>query len=85
MHLQPFLHRSAILVEKCPFWWREFQTYMRFRLRGIWRYAQDTVPIRACFLNNPKGLRTLGTVSPSVTVRESSKNLNKNSVSASDG
>ena len=56
-----------------------------YRLRGIWRYAQDTVPIRACFLNNPKGLRTLGTVSPLVTVWNSTKISNKYSVSARHG
>ena len=60
-------------------------TRVAYRLRGVWRYAQDTVPKRACFLNNPKGLRTLGTVSPLVTVWNSLKIFNKNSEGARHG
>lgn len=85
MHQQSFVHQSRTIGENLAFLRRGFHKDIGCRRRGIWQYAQDTGPIRACFLNNPKELRTLGTVSPLVTVRNSSKKANKYSVSARHG
>jgi len=67
-------------VSKCVFGLGVFNTRVTYRLRGVWRYAQDTVPIRACFLNDLKGLRTLGSVDGLSTTLEKSKKHNKNNV-----
>jgi len=85
MRQKIFLNLINQYVSKCVSGLGVFNTRVAYRLRGVGRYAQDTVPIRACFLYNTKGLRTLGSVSPSVTVWEVSENLNKNSAGARHG
>lgn len=80
MHKQSFFHKSWIMIENRPLGRGDFQEIVGYRLRGIWRYAQDTAPIRACFLNNPRGLRTLGTVDGLSTVSGIQKKYNKISV-----
>jgi hypothetical protein len=78
MHQQPFLQRSHLLVENRPLWGREYQTDIGFRLRGVWRHAQDTVPIRACFINVIRGLRRLSSVDGLSTNYAHPKICNKN-------
>ncbi|WP_293613031.1 hypothetical protein [Ponticaulis sp.] len=51
----------------------------RRRLRGVWRNAQDTVPIRACFASKIKRLYILPAVDGLSTVWFFHKNINKNS------
>lgn len=80
MHHQNFPKRLRTIVSKSAIWLGVFHTRVAYRLRGVWRYAQDTVPIRACFCNNPKGLRTLGSVDGLSTISEKPKKHNKNSV-----
>lgn len=60
-------------------------TRVAYRLRGVWRYAQDTVPIWACFFNNLKELRTLGSVGPLSTIFKHQKIVNKYSGVANHG
>jgi|GEM_PF-5720468 len=85
MHHRNFFNRTRCIASKSANGLGVFHARVDYRLRGVGRYAQDTVPIRACFLNDPKGLRTLGTVSPLVTVWNSSKKANKYSESARHG
>ena len=80
MHQQAFIHTSSINIENLRFWPCDFQTDIGFRLRGIWRYAQDTVPIRACLFHIIKALSVSRTVDLSSTIRFPVKNINKNSV-----
>ena len=80
MRQQIFLKRLYLIVLKLAIWLGVSHTRVAYRLRGIGRNAQDTVPIRACFCNNPKGLRTLGSVDGLSTLAEKPKNRNKNSV-----
>jgi hypothetical protein len=49
------------------------------RLRGVWRNAQDTVPIRACFFSKIKRLSILPAVDGLSTVFVFQKIINKNS------
>ena len=49
------------------------------RLRGVWRNAQDTVPIRACFDSKIKRLSILPAVDGLSTVFVFRKTINKNS------
>lgn len=80
MRHKTFLKRLRLIVSKLAIWLGVFHTRVAYRLRGVWRYAQDTVPIRACFLNNPKGLRTLGSVDGLSTMAGIPKKYNKISV-----
>lgn len=80
MHQQSFLHRSWIKVENRPLCRRDFHETIGYRLRGVWRYAQDTVPIRACFARIIKELSVSCSVDLSSTNRFLQKIYNKNSV-----
>jgi hypothetical protein len=79
MHQQSFLHRSWIKVENRPLCRRDFHETIGYRLRGVWRYAQDTVPIRACLFSIIKGLLVSPAVDGLSTGREKLKIFNKNS------
>ena len=78
MHQQSFLHRSWIKVENRPPWRRDFHETTGYRLRGVWRHAQDTVPIRACFVHIINRLCVLCAVDLSATNGALPKNFNKN-------
>ena len=79
MHQQSFLHRSWIKVENRPPWRRDFHETTGYRLRGVWWYAQDTVPIRACFFISINRLRVLCGVDGLSTEVSFLKMFNKNS------
>lgn len=74
MRHQTFLKPQCLIVINIAIWLGVFHTRVADRLRGIWGYAQDTVPIRACFFHIISRLCRWSTVSPSVT-RASFDNL----------
>lgn len=85
MQQQSFLHKSWIVIENRSLWRRDFHEPIGYRLRGVWRYAQDTVPIRACLFIIINTLCVLCGVSPSVTTCQNLKKYNKNNASAIHG
>ena len=85
MRQQIFLSPINLNISKFGFGLGVSDTRVAYRLRGPWRYAQDTVPIRACFSISINRLRVLCGVSPSVTGSQELKKSNKNNVGAVHG